>query len=167
MTDKRRQPSLFPILKGFSTETVYKWGSQHSPLPGVSGIFYLLPVVPVWLQGRPWEAAVWILQTVATGFSDGVYPGRSSLWHPVDRMVATTGVILNCTKWLWLCNCTQRCRHFSLMAIPLVLLCFYRSKRSQEFDQFVFYHTCWHFLGGLLCMVAALLEESACLPSAI
>eukprot|EP00668_Euglena_longa_P032582 GGOE01041955.1.p3 GENE.GGOE01041955.1~~GGOE01041955.1.p3 ORF type:complete len:160 (-),score=35.93 GGOE01041955.1:143-622(-) len=153
---------ILPVLHGLSTQSVYKWGKNHSPWPGLSGLFYLLPILPVYLQGRFWEVAIWLLQALATVLSDGFYSGQPSVWHPVDRFIATWGTLYNATKVVWLCNCGAPCRLWCALCIPPVLWCFYCSKTAPDFPTYVFYHTCWHVIGGITVAIAAVLEDPVC-----
>jgi len=153
---------LFPVLNGLSPASVYRWGDQHSALPGLSALCYLLPLLPLYLRGRLWEMPLWVLQATAAALSDGVYPGRPSVWHAIDRLVATAMTALNCSKPLWLCSCEDACRLWCALCIPLALWCFFCSKAARDFRGFVVYHTLWHAVGGLGVGIAVALEGSGC-----
>ena len=98
------------------------------------------------------------LQGVVTWCSDGIYIDRPSVWHPIDRAFAQVGALFVISSLVILMSDkTVRREHAGgLVAVLLGYLLSaalfareWKLKQEEKIQQFILFHTGWHFFGSL------------------
>ena len=94
-----------------------------------------------------------ILQSVVSFLSDVVYLKRGSVFQIIDRWSALTNIswlLFNFSVFIW------QEKLFIALSAAIALSLLSESRRSREkcdFDNYIFYHTIWHFVSPAFCII--------------
>ena len=117
---------------------------ERSVLGGCSGVFYALPLLFDFGSLGTLESAYLIIQAFLSVCSDYIYVFDDSVFHLLDRMVATAGM----SYYLYLSASAGTLLSIWLPALLLFLFGSYLRKRKL-YKLYNHVHFCWHLWGGL------------------
>ena len=109
---------------------------------GLSCLCILWPACVLAFHGVRLWSIVLVLQTLTAVMSDHVNTGRDSLWHPIDKWLASTNTVV-----MILFGSSVISPRAALLLAVVPLTCFYQALRgthTNDFNRFVRWHCLWH-----------------------
>ena len=147
----------------------HKWRKEPNLLVGLSSLFYSIPsLLLIWLIvnkngctdriGIWFEIVLYALTGIFSFAADYLYSGRTSIFHAIDRCVATTSTVLTILKGFFFAPFY----FYEKLTFPLLIYLFLGllslSRNSQKRQDWLFYHFFWHVAGSSFMMLCVVVE---------